>query len=165
MAVKNLFASVEAFAPFTIAYIRHTGPYQGDAELFERLFKKLSAWAGPRDLLDIPDRREIVVYHDSPDLTEDEKLRISVGITIPSGTEVTGEIGSMKISGGKYLVARFKPAPWEYGNAWNWVFGEWMPSSGWQPADNFSFEMYYPDDIPDAEGRCTVDICVPVQPL
>jgi AraC family transcriptional regulator len=34
----------------TVAYVRHTGPYQGDGELFGRLFGKLMQWAGPRGL-------------------------------------------------------------------------------------------------------------------
>ena len=165
MGIENLSTAVIALKTLSVAYIRHTGRYQGDEELFQRLFTRLYSWAGPRDLLEVPGRRDIVVYHDSPGLTDDTKLRISVGMTVPRGTEVSGEIGHMEIPGGKYVVARFKPGPREYGSAWTWVFGEWMPSSGWQPADSLSFEMYDPDVKPDEEGRCIVDICVPVQPL
>lgn len=156
---------VRTLEPITLAYVRHTGPFQGDAGLFENLYRKLYRWAGPRGLLENPDRREIVVYHDSPGLTDDMKLRISAGITVPPGTEVEGEVGLMTLPGGKYVLARFRPAVSEYGLAWLWVFGEWMPGSGWQPADGASFEMYNPDEKADEEGRCNVDICVPVEPV
>ena len=29
---------------FTVAYVRHTGPYQGDGELFGKLFGRLMQW-------------------------------------------------------------------------------------------------------------------------
>ena len=139
MMIENLSTALTTIETMPMAYIRHTGRYQGDEELFTRLFARLYSWAGPRDLLEIPGRRDIVVYHDSPGLTEDAKLRISVGITVPPGTEVSGEIGGMDIPGGKYVVARFKPAPWEYESAWTWVFGEWMPASGWQSGKLLKF--------------------------
>ncbi len=34
---------VKEVPEFTVAYIRHTGPYQGDGELFGALFGKLAA--------------------------------------------------------------------------------------------------------------------------
>lgn len=163
--IENLGTEVRRLDAMDIAYVRHTGPYQGDAELFENLYRRLYRWAGPRGLLEDPGRREIVVYHDSPGLTEDGKLRVSAGTTVPPGTESSGEVGSMKIPGGSYAVARFRPTPAEYGQAWYWIFACWMPGSGMQPADGFSFEMYDPAESADPEGRCTVDICVPVQPL
>jgi len=163
--IVSLGTEVRSMGPFTVAYIRHTGKYQGDAALFERLYKRFYRWAGPRGLLEASDRREIVVYHDSPGLTDDGKLRISAGLTVPPGTEVSGEIGSMIIPAGKYVVSRFRPLPTEYGEAWYWVFGTWMPESGLQPGDGPSFEMYDPLDTPDADGCCTADICVAVQPL
>jgi AraC family transcriptional regulator len=68
----------------------------------------------------------------------------------------------MNIEGGKYLVARFEVKPDEYEEAWNWVYNEWFPKSGYQPNDGPGFEMY--------PGKCEtdktlVDICVPVKPL
>jgi len=78
-----------------LAYVRHTGPYAGDGELFGRLFGSLMKWAGPRQLL-IPGKTEMLtIYHDSPEITEEDKLRISVCITVPEGTTTEGEIGTM----------------------------------------------------------------------
>ncbi|MBN2051645.1 MAG: AraC family transcriptional regulator [Spirochaetales bacterium] len=163
--IKNLGAEVRSLPLMPVAYVRHTGRYQGDAELFDRLFRRLHRWAGPRGLLELPDRKEIVVYHDNPGLTEDGKLRISVGTTVPPGTKVSGEVGLMEIPSGPYLLARFRPSPREYGQAWYWVFARWLPESGWQPDDRPSFEMYDPTLPADKDSRCVVDICVPLRPL
>ena len=81
---------------------------------------------------------------------------------VPADTRVDGEIGKMEIAAGTYMVARFTLGVDEFGEAWDWVFGQWFPGSGYQPADGPCFEWY---DAPAADGRFVVDICVPVKPL
>jgi DNA gyrase inhibitor GyrI len=44
---------------------------------------------------------------------------------------------------GKYVVARFELGPMDYEKAWGWLFGEWFPSSGFQPADGFIFSRFW----------------------
>ncbi|MFC1574325.1 transcriptional regulator, partial [Candidatus Latescibacterota bacterium] len=41
------------------------GPYKGNSALFEELFGRLMAWAGPRGLLETPDLKCLAVYHDN----------------------------------------------------------------------------------------------------
>ena len=145
-----------------VAYVRHIGPYAGNEGLFEKLWNKLFAWAGPRGLLEREDMQSLVIYHDDPNVTEQDKLRMSVCITVPKDTKVDGEVGMMEVEGGKYVVARFEVDATQFGKAWEWVYGQWFPSSGYQPDDRPSFEMY-PEE--PKEGKFTVDICVPVKPL
>jgi len=47
-------------------------------------------------------------------------------------------------------------------DAWDRVYGKWLPESGYLPDDKPCFEMY-PEEPKD--GKFTVDICVPVKPL
>lgn len=158
----NKGVEVKELPKMTVAYVRHTGPYKGDNGLFEKLWNKLFSWAGPRGLIGGPDYKSLTIYHDDPNVTAEEKLRTSVCITVPSGTKVDGEIGKLEIEGGKYVVARFEIATEEFQQAWEWVFGQWFPTSGYQPDDNPPFEIY-PEQPKD--GKFTVDICVPVKPL
>ncbi|MBD3393118.1 MAG: helix-turn-helix domain-containing protein [Chitinivibrionales bacterium] len=159
---------VETFPELTVAYVRHVGPYKGDAELFKRLWEKLGTWAGPRGLMQQPDLQCFNIYHDSPEITDESKLRTSVCITVPEDTKVDGEIGKMKVKGGKYAVAHFEIYPSQYPDAWNYVFGEWLPKSGYQPDDAPSFERACGDCADDDCGPDVihkVDICIPVKPL
>jgi len=149
----------------TVAYVRHTGPYAGDEKLFQSLFGKLMRWAGPRDLF-VPGTSEmLVIYHDSPEITEEEKLRISVCLTVPEGTETGGEIGLMSMPAGRYAVATFRLNPDQYGDAWNSLFGGWLPESGYQCAEGPCYEVCLNDPQMDPEGRHDVAIHIPVQPL
>ncbi len=148
-----------------VAYVRHIGPYEGDAELFGRLFEKLFQWAGPRGLLRFPETKTMSVYYDNPEITDADKRRVDVCITVPEDTEVAGEIGKTKIQGGRYAVARFEIAVDEYGDAWNAVYGGWLPQSGYQPVDGPCFELYHNDPEQHPEHKHIFDICIPVTPL
>ena len=148
-----------------VAYVRHTGPYAGDAELFGRLWGRLMQWAGPRGLMRPPETKMLCVYHDDPGITDEERLRLSCCITVPADTPAEGEIGRMSVGGGQYAVARFELLPDQFGDAWQAVFGGWLPRSGYQPADGAPFERYHNDCREHPEQLSIVDICVPVKPL
>jgi len=108
---EKLHVTVTEMAPFTVAYVRHIGPYKADAQLFEGLFARLMKWAGPRGLMRPPETRVLVVYHDDPNVTDEDKLRISACLSVPDDTPVEGEVGKMTVQGGQYAVARFELGP------------------------------------------------------
>ncbi len=156
--------SVKEFSDKHVAYVRHIGPYQGDGNLFEGLFKKLFKWAGPRGLIN--ENAEVMsVYHDNPDITDHSKLRLSICITVPSDTKTDSDIGLMEIPGGKYAVGRFELGEKDYENAWKMMYGGWLPESGYQPEDKPAYEIYHNDPNSHPEGKHIVDICIPVKPL
>ena len=158
----NKSVEVKKLPKMTVAYVRHIGPYQGDEQLFESLWNELFTWAGPRGLIGGPDFKSLIIYHDDPGVTNEEKLRTSVCITVPKETKVDGKVGKMEIDETNYVIAEFDLKSDEFGEAWEWVYGQWFPSSGYQPDDHPCFEMY-PEEPKD--GRFTVDICVPVKPV
>ncbi len=158
----NKSIGIKDLPKMNLAYIRHTGPYQGNENLFEGLWNRLFAWAGPRNLIGGPDFKSLIIYHDDPNITDEDKLRMSVCITVPADTKTDGEVGKMELDAARYVVARFDVDATQFGQAWQWLYGEWFPQSGYQPDDKPCFEMY-PEEPKD--GRFIVDICVPVKPL
>lgn len=156
---------VKDMMPVTLAYIRHTGRYEGDSRLFAGLYKKLYQWALPRDLVS-EKTRNLTVYHDHIDITDHDKLRISVSISVPPETQVSGEIGKMTLYGGRYACARFCLGSTDYYDAWQWIFSDWLPESGYQPGDGPGYEFYpFIREEAGSAGKLTVDICIPVKPL
>lgn len=158
----NTSVEVKELPKMTVAYIRHIGPYKGDEKLFERIWNRLFSWAGPRGLVGGKDFKSLIVYHDDPNVTIEDKLRMSVCITVPNSTKVDGEIGKMDIEAALYVVARFVLTAEGFQEAWDWVYGQWFPTSGYQPDDSPCFEMY-PEE--PKNGKFVVDICVPVKPM
>lgn len=166
-SMKNLNFNVEVkeIPDLHVVYIRHTGPYKEDPALFAKLWNKLMKWAGARGLIKFPETKLLTVFHDNPEVTDENNLRVSVCLTAPENTKVDGEIGSMTITGGKYAIGHFQIAVTEYQDAWNSLYGVWLPESGYQPADGSCFEQYLnnPDEHP--EHLSLVDIYLPVKPL
>ncbi|MCU0611961.1 MAG: GyrI-like domain-containing protein, partial [Candidatus Eisenbacteria bacterium] len=163
---KSVSVEVKEMPEFTVAYVRHMGPYAGDSALFERLFTQLCRWAGPRGLIQMPATRFMSVYHDDPEVTPQDKLRVSVCLTVPADTVVDGEIGKMTVPGGKFAVGHFELLGGkEYGEAWNALMGGWLPESGYQPDDRLCYELFLNDPKTHPEGKHIVDICMPVKPL
>jgi AraC family transcriptional regulator len=158
----NKSVEIKNFPDMEVAYIRYTGPYAGNEQLFERLWNELFQWAGPKGLIGGKDFKSLIIYHDDPNITDESQLRMSVCITVPPETKTDGKVGRMKIDGGEYVVARFELTANDFAKAWQWVYAEWFPASGYQPDDKPAFEMY--PEAPE-NGKFIVDICVPVKPL
>lgn len=154
-------AGVEDLPAFTVGYVRHVGPYAGDGALFARLFGRLGQWAGPRGLIG-KDTRWLAIYHDDPNITAPENLRLSACLTVPAGTVGERDVNVMEIPAGRSVVARFHIEHHEYGAAWSWLMGEWMPASGYQPDDCPCYEVYLSQP---EEPVQIVDLVQPVKPL
>jgi AraC family transcriptional regulator len=104
----------------------------------------LCTWAGPRGLLQ-GHKPIIAIYHDNPEITPENKQRISICLEVPESTEVSGEIGKMKIPAGEYAYARFELENGQFMAAWDMVYNGWLSESGYQPDDRPCFEIYYND--------------------
>lgn len=163
--IAELVVEVKHLPDMNVAYVRNIGPYKGDIDLYKELFSKLFKWANTRDLLNFPTTKVITLYNDNPDITEESKLRISVCITIPDNVKVDSGIGKLIISGGKYAISHFELSKDEFESAWNLIYAEWLPGSGYQPDDKPAFEICYNDPQVHPEGKHIIDICIPVKPL
>nr|NQU90250.1 AraC family transcriptional regulator [Bacteroidota bacterium] len=159
----NLIMKVEVkeMPEMYVAYVRHIGNYSEVGEAFEKLMR----WAGPRGFLGGPDAKVLAVYHDDPGVTEVHKLRTSVCITVPKETRVDGELGTMKVAGGKYACGRFEINDQEFQGAWEAMMGGWLPESGYQCADALPYELYHNNHLDHPEKKHILDICIPVKPL
>jgi AraC family transcriptional regulator len=161
MAVQAQSIVVKELPALHVAYVRHVGPYNRIGEAFGRLTR----WAGPRGLLRFPETKSLTVYRDSPETTEEAKLRSDACITVAEGTKVDGEVNLMRIPGGTFVVGRFEIAGDQFGEAWNALMGGWLPGSGYQPDDRMCYEVYLNDHEQHPQKKFIIDICEPIKPL
>ena len=143
------------------AYIRHVGSYRE----IEKTFGQLMRWAGPRKLLRFPDTQILTIYHDNPDVTPIDKLRTDVCVTVPRSTKVKRNISLMDLPGGTYAVAYVEIDDTQFGEAWDRLFTDWLPESGYQPDDRPCYELYLNDPRKHPQKKHLVEICEPVSPL
>lgn len=161
VAMVEMKVDVKQMPQMHVVYIRHIGPYNQIGQAFEKLMK----WAGPRGLLRFPETKVLGVYHDDPKITEESKLQSSACVTVPEGTKVEGEVGTMTILGGLFAVGHVEIKQDQFGEAWDKLMGEWLPESGYQPDDRPCYELYLNDPKQHPQGKFIVDICEPIKPL
>ncbi len=164
MPVKGKI-DVQVIDDMHVIYLRHTGSYKDLGLVFEKFIHKLINWAAARDLMKNTELKLLAIYHDNPEITEDEKQRTSVCMVVPEDVEGDGEVGKMVIPSGKYAIGHFEIDASEYGDAWNYLYGQWLSNSGFEPTDGFAFEMYRNDPNTHPEKKHIVDIYLPVKPL
>ncbi|QWG64171.1 AraC family transcriptional regulator [Bacillus mycoides] len=129
-----------------VAYIRHVGTYKDLAIDFPKMIEKLFHYASEQNYHAFEDTKVLTIYHDHHEFTEDYQLRTSLCITIPDESAVeTSDIGIMVIPSGKYAVGHFEIFQDEYKGAWDFLYGEWLPNSGYKPRDSYPFEVYRND--------------------
>ena len=151
---------VKEFPTRSLAYVRNVGPYMGDTALFERLFHQVVDWLKPQGLLG-PQSESMTIYHDDPETVPVDQQRISVGFTVPVGTEGEGDIKIMELPAGKYAVASFEILSTEYPQAWQETF-QLIGQNGLIP-NGLMFESYKNDPGTHPENKHLVDIVVAVQ--
>ncbi|EJP99527.1 AraC family transcriptional regulator [Bacillus cereus] len=149
-----------------VAYIRHVGTYKDLAIDFPKMIEKLFHYASEQNYHAFEDTKVLTIYHDHHEFTEDYHLRTSLCITIlDEVVEGNSDIGLMTIPSGKYAVGHFEIFQEEYKGAWDFLYGEWLPNSGYKPRDSYPFEMYKNDPRQHPENKHIVDIYVPIEPF
>jgi len=163
-ALGTATVSIENLPNLEVAYVRHTGRYQGMGEVFAELFRRLMSWAEPRGYVN-PEAWLLAVYHDNPSITDDSRLRVSACISVPADTPAEGDVGRMRLDGGPCALAQFELGEKDYPEAWYSLAGGWLPDSGYEPDDRYPFERFFIGRSPASPEKQIVEIGVPVRPL
>ena len=145
-----------------VAYMRHVGPY-GDSGI-TRTWQRFAAWCGEHGLME-PRRTMYGVSHDNPDVTPPAKCRYDACIEVGEGFRPEGEIGVQTVGGGRYACTEFTGPSTEIHTAWMNLC-DWLPDSGYQPADGAPIEIYGRDfEMDEKTGAFNCTLCMPVRPL
>ncbi len=162
---KDVVVEVKELKEVNVTYIRHIGPFKGEAATWSKLFQKLMAWAGARGLIKCPGTQFFTIFRDDLKITEFSKFRADACISVESNTTGSGEIGISIIPAGKYAVAEFEIDDSEFEQAWDLVYSEWLPKSGYQPDERYCFERYLNDSKTHANNKHIIEVCIPVKAL
>ncbi|MCD8547087.1 MAG: AraC family transcriptional regulator [Aeromonadaceae bacterium] len=140
-----------------LAYIRVVGPY---AQTMPAGFERLGRWSQERGLCD---GDWLALYWDNPEQTPEEQLRADVALSVPDGTQVGGEVQLQSLPAGTYACYRCRVTDGDFASPWQALFSQWLPDSGYQPAEGPCFEQYLNDGR--ESGIWELNIFTPVKPL
>jgi AraC family transcriptional regulator len=146
-----------------IAYVKHLKGYE-DSRGIAAVFQKLFFWAGPRGYLG-PETKVLGMSLDNPDITPKDRCRYYACVEVSAGAEPQGEVGIMETHAGRYAVAGFQGGPGIFKEAYDFMYGEWLPRSGFQPDDFPCFEIYRGEPKSGEKPFFRFDLYVPVKPL
>jgi AraC family transcriptional regulator len=149
--------SVRILDPFRVAYITNIG----NVNAIGKTFEKLITWAKSKNVFNAQPKL-LTVYHDSLKISDPARARQSACIMVNTSIKQDEEVAIMTINGGKYLVARAALLLAEFEYAWISFF-VWISEHGHTIREEEIFEIYHNDPTQHPEGKCHVDLCVPIK--
>ncbi|MDU1892165.1 MAG: AraC family transcriptional regulator [Dysgonomonas sp.] len=105
----------------------------------------------------------IAIYHNDPKITEAEKLRTDICLTIHKPVEAKGDIGIKEINGGKYAVFLYTGSYDKLGMVYDTIYGIWLPESGYQVRMEPGFEKYVNNPENTDPEKLKTEIYVPIE--
>ncbi len=160
-STEMMEVTIKPLASFDILAMPHTGSYMNIGNAFEKLF----AWLGMRGLIN-PQLRSLGIYYSDPDAVAESELQSAACVALPDMQTIELEAGIEKksVAAGEYAVLRHVGPYSNMRNAYQWLYGEWLASSGREVADQPAFEEYLnnPRDVSPAE--LITDIYMPLKP-
>jgi AraC family transcriptional regulator len=154
--------TVQELPTFRVAYMRNVGPY--GAQLIPGLWKRLHQWMAPRGL-EGEQAITLGVAYDDPRVVAPEKCRYDACVVVPEAFR-DDSIDFKHIAGGRYAVTPFVGTADEINAMWDRFYREWLPTSGFQPADRPCFDFQRGDArVPGDPMRFRCELCLPIHPL
>jgi AraC family transcriptional regulator len=150
--------SIRTLPALRLAAIDHQGAYNdiGDA------FGRLELWARGRGLVD-ETTRWFGIYHDDPKSVPAAALRSQACLTVPAGTTPEGTIRLIDLPERRVAALRFRGPYAELEAAYAALYGEWLPESGEEPADEPCVEEYLNDVRTTPPAELLTDIMMPLR--
>ena len=104
------------------------------------------------------------ICHDDPDVTPAEKIRMDCCVTVPDHVKAEGEVGVQIVEGGPYAVLRHAGPYGGLPDAYRWLYGTWLSTSGRELRHAPAYEVYVnnPQDTPPE--KLITDIYLPLEP-
>jgi AraC family transcriptional regulator len=140
--------AIKTVPPMTAVTVEHVGSYME----INRAFDRLLGWLASRQLLGA-EFRLLGIFYDDVATVPAEKLRSRAAVVTGRAVAVGPPVERTEIAGGDYAVLRHKGPYADMKAAYEWLYGEWLPRSGREPADAGNLEEYLnsPRDTPPTE--------------
>lgn len=136
----------------------HKGSYMNIGKAFENLAAAITARGRWPDV-----RASVGVYYDDPTAVAEEDLRSHAGVVVDANTAGEDGLEDVTLAGGRFAVLHYKGPYAGIPKAYPYLYGEWLASSGEEPRDAPSFEVYLNNPMDTAPEDLLTDICMPIK--
>ncbi len=159
---QSISIKLEHFPAYTVIFARHQTGYNKE---IGNTWKRLMHWAFAHNLL-YNDSLTFGIPLDSPEVTPTCKCRyfacLVIDPALKESIKLPGYLNFMEIPGGLYAIYHFEGMEQNINNAYSNVYGNWLPASGFEPADSPALEVYDKNNRERSQGKFKFDIRLPV---
>lgn len=139
-----------------LAALSHRGDYAEGSVAYQKVATIVSAgdhWASTKGMAG--------VYYDDPEVTPAADLRSHAGVLWEGGAVPDG-LEEVRLTGGRYAVLHFQGPYAGLGEAYRYLYGNWLSSQQETLRDAPSFEHYLNDPTNTAPAELLTDIYMPL---
>jgi AraC family transcriptional regulator len=142
-----------------VAYVRVSRPYQGDAVF--RAVQRLVVWAERQGLAN---GQWLGYQWDNPEITSLEDCRYHVAVEAERFTP-KGEVGRFRFPPMVVAVVEIRGGLDLELRALQWLYGTWLPRSGYVPDDHPCFEAWIGRPFAHGTDYFEIDVQLPIRRL
>ncbi|MFZ4400388.1 MAG: AraC family transcriptional regulator [Bacteroidales bacterium] len=139
LIIMELKPKIKEISSKKVVYIQVIEAYGG--EKTAKAWEKLWAFIKEKKLYSFG-MESLGLSHDDPSITEADKCRYDACVTVKKDVKPEGEIGVKEIAGGKYAIFKHVGAYSNLGDAYNQIYRNWLPTSGFELRDEPCFDKY-----------------------
>lgn len=137
--------------------ILHNGAYDRIGQCFE----DLAAMATTQNLW--PQVRGMIgVHYDDPNVVAEKDLRSHAGLWLTDCANVPDSLESVVLPATNCAVLHYKGPYTAIKVAYDYLYGDWLPKSGSEPADLPPYEIYLNSPVDTDEADLLTDIILPL---
>ena len=136
--VAKLNPKIEIIPEQSVFFVRETGAY---ADSSTAAWQRLMSFMYSKRLMR-KETRFLGVSYDSPDITDEDKLRYDACVTVDKDVQPQGEVRQQTIGGGRYAIFMHKGPYENFDETFNAIYGDWLPRHGKQLRETPVFEEY-----------------------
>ena len=141
-----------------LAALLHKGPYDGIGKCFERLVEtatKENLW--PRTA------GTVGVHYCDPNVVDEKDLRAHAGLVMTDQQPFPQELEEVVLPAGPCAILQYKGPYTAIKVAYDYLYGDWLPKSGKEPADLPPYEVYLNNPADTEESELLTNIVIPLQ--
>ena len=142
---------VETRRGYRLAVSEHRGSYMDIGRAFSRVKDRMGAG-----------NSMVAIYEDDPDAVPPADLRSAAGTVVDPGTKIPHDLTERMVPAGRYAIMRYIGPYSSMHDAYRWLYGRWLPSSGEEPRDYPIVEEYLTDPATTPPVHAVTDILLPL---
>lgn len=155
---KGFDVTIEHHTAVRCISVPHTGPYLQIDAAMGQLFGTLAQ----ADLLDENTQMQAVFY-DDPDLVSADELRSAACVPCADDLELPAGTTELRRPAGDYAKLEYAGPYADMKDAYRWLYGVWLPNSGYEASERPCFEAYLNSPINTKPEDLRSDIYLPVE--